>query len=115
LGAISTSLLYKVFEISDVYLSWSSEEGAPNVFIEAMNFELGIVSADVGGISQMFKQDDSALLLDPDDTNTLRASLEDLILHRDKVRSLQKSAKKEYLRFTLEYNSQAVLEKFNSL
>jgi glycosyltransferase involved in cell wall biosynthesis len=115
LGAISTTLLYKVFEISDLYLSWSSEEGAPNVFIEAMNFELGIVSADVGGISEMFEKDNSALLLDPDNIDALKDCLEDLILHRDKVKLLQKSSKEECLKFTLEYNAQKVLEKFNTL
>jgi glycosyltransferase involved in cell wall biosynthesis len=114
-GEVGSDLLHEIFTISDIYISWSAEEGAPNVFIEAMNSGLGIVSSNVGGVSEMFVHENSKILLDPESVYDLKKTIESLISDRLLVSNLQNNSRKEFIKFSLEENKIKVLKKFDSL
>lgn len=70
-GTVSRELLFELMERSDLYVSWSAEEGAPNVFIEALHFGLPVISANVGGVSEMIEDGFNGTLLDPNDPSLI--------------------------------------------
>lgn len=86
-------MLFEILNYSSIYLSWSAEEGAPNAFIEAMNFGLPIFTAKVGGIPEMFEPDSRAVkLIEPDDPNRLISELINLENSLPMLHEMSKSA-----------------------
>lgn len=114
-GNIGEELLSQIMQLSDVYISWSAEEGAPNVFIEAMNSGLAIVSAEVGGISEMFDSPDSAVLVNPNKLDDLEVQLIQLLNDRGRVLDLQHRSAVEVQKFLLKENEESFLVLFQSL
>src|SRR5581483_5086987 len=53
------------FAAADVLVLPSLSEGSPNVILEAMSARVPIVAADVGGVSEIVSDGDSALLVPP--------------------------------------------------
>lgn len=60
-----TPNVYEFFALSDIYVCASFEESFPRVLLEAMAFELKIVSTDVFGTSEILGNDDAGLLVEP--------------------------------------------------
>lgn len=116
LGEISSNLLYHLLSKSSAYLSWSAEEGAPNSFIEALNFGLPIVSANVGGISEMFSYDTKAAkLIDPNSPEDLKICLEHLVESPNYLMEMSRAALIESVNFTKDSNKQSFLQLFSRL
>jgi glycosyltransferase involved in cell wall biosynthesis len=115
LGEVGGDLLKTIMGLADVYVSWSAEEGAPNVFIEAMNSGLAIVTANVGGIPEMFENAHSALLLNPNSLADLESAILNLINNRAQLEFLQESSRNEVFKYRLEYNESYVLNMFDTL
>jgi len=93
LGKISSDLLFEILSLSSAYLSWSAEEGAPNAFIEALNFGLPIITANVGGIPEMFESNSKSVkLIDPDEPSQLLESLSSLNLASKELEAMSKAA-----------------------
>lgn len=115
-GQVSDILLYKILQLSSVYLSWSAEEGAPNAFIEALHFGLPIISANVGGIPEMFAQDSKAVrLIDPNNPAAFYNCLQELILNPHLFQEMSMEALEEAKKFSTEYNKQNFLTLLASL
>jgi glycosyltransferase involved in cell wall biosynthesis len=115
LGEVGGDLLKTIMDLADVYVSWSAEEGAPNVFIEAMNSGLAVVTANVGGIPEMFDNANSALLLNPNSLVDLESAILNLINNRAQLEFLQESSRNEVFKYRLEYNESYVLNMFDTL
>jgi glycosyltransferase involved in cell wall biosynthesis len=71
------------YAIADVFVLPSRSEGSPNVLLEAMAANLPIVASAVGGVPEMVVNDESALLVQPNDPASLAAAISDLL--SDKV------------------------------
>lgn len=92
------------------------EEGAPNSFIEALNFGLPIISASVGGIPEMFsKRSLAAKLLDPENPKALENFLNQVIASPDLLEDMSIDSFKESEKFTKEKNKTNFVQLFSNL
>lgn len=116
LGKISSYLLFEILSLSSAYLSWSAEEGAPNAFIEALNFGLPIITANVGGIPEMFESNSKSVkLIDPDDPSKLLEFLLSLNLASKELEAMSKAAFVEGKKFLRSENEIKVVEFIQNL
>ena len=116
LGKISSELLFEILSLSSAYLSWSAEEGAPNAFIEALNFGLPIITANVGGIPEMFESNTKSVkLIDPDDSSQLFESLSSLNLETKELEIMSEAAFAEGKKFLRSENETRVVEYIQNL
>lgn len=115
-GKVTSALLYEILSLSSAYISWSSEEGAPNSFIEALNFGLPIISANVGGIPEMFAQGSkSAQLLEPDDPNSLYNCIARLMRAPESLSEMSIHATNDSFKFSKSNNQQNFLNLISEL
>ena len=115
-GKVTSALLYEILSLSSAYISWSSEEGAPNSFIEALNFGLPIISAKVGGIPEMFTQGSkSAQLLEPDDPNSLYNCIERFMREPESLLEMSIHATNDSFKFSKSKNQQNFLNLISEL
>jgi len=116
LGKISSQLLFQILSNSSAYISWSAEEGAPNAFIEAMNFGLPIISARVGGIPDMFQSESlAAKLLEPDNPDGLIKFLKNLSKDSNLLQIMSRDALFESKKYTKATNQDNFLNLFSRL
>lgn len=116
LGQVSASLKYEVLSFSSVYLSWSAEEGAPNSFIEALNFGLPIVSANVGGIPEMFSHaSKSAILVDPNSPDHLHMTINNLFLNPGNLEMMSADAVADSAKFSKKSNQNFFVQLISEL
>ena len=116
LGKVSEELVYFLLSHASAYLSWSAEEGAPNSFIEAMNFGLPIISASVGGIAEMFTANSiAAKLLHPEKPICLENFLNQIIASPSLLEEMSIDALKESEKFTKEKNKNNFIKLFSNL
>ena len=66
-----TKEVYDFFGMSDIFVCSSFEESFPRVLLEAMAFELKIVSTNVFGIPEMITDGNEGYLVDPGNPQTL--------------------------------------------
>ncbi len=71
------------YAMADVFALPSHSEGSPNVLLEAMVANLPIVASAVGGVPEMVANDESALLVPPNDPQSLTTAIASLLT--DKV------------------------------
>lgn len=113
---VSRNLLFELMRSASAFISWSSEEGAPNSFIEALNFGLPIISARVGGIPEMFKINSSAAkLLDPDNPDQLVEFLKQISIDTKLLEKMSQEALRESTKYTKDYNYRNFIDLFNKL
>lgn len=70
-----TSRVYDYFGAADLFVCTSYEESFPRVVLEAMAFEVPIVSTNVHGIPYMLTSGKDALLVNPGDIDALTRAL----------------------------------------
>ena len=87
------------FETADIFCLSSDYEGMPMTLIEAMAAGMPIVSTDVGGIPDMLKNEESALLTPPD-AGLLAEALVRALSDEELRRSLGENAWSESARFS---------------
>jgi glycosyltransferase involved in cell wall biosynthesis len=115
-GKVTNELLYEILTLSSAFISWSSEEGAPNSFIEALNFGLPIISANVGGIPEMFAEGSkSAQLLEPDDPNSLYNCIARLMRTPESLLEMSIHATNDSSKFSKSNNQQNFLKLISEL
>jgi glycosyltransferase involved in cell wall biosynthesis len=116
LGKITSHLLFQLLSNSSAYISWSAEEGAPNAFIEAMNFGLPIISSRVGGIPDMFQSESlAAKLLEPDNPQDLTMFLKNLSKDARLLQIMSRDALLESNKYTKATNQDNFLNLFSGL
>jgi glycosyltransferase involved in cell wall biosynthesis len=67
------------FAAADALVLPSLSEGSPNVLLEAMSARLPVVATDVGGVSEIVSDGDTALLVPPNRPAQLAKALERLL------------------------------------
>jgi glycosyltransferase involved in cell wall biosynthesis len=63
------------YAIADIFVLPSHSEGSPNVLLEAMAANLPIVATGVGGVPEMVANNESALLVPPNDPTSLATAI----------------------------------------
>ena len=86
IGRISNDIIHKYFLASDIFVLPSSSEGFPNVILEAMAAGLPIVASNVCGLSEILKQNENGLLVEPGVPEDLAKSIL-ILLTNNELRS----------------------------
>ena len=80
------------YAIADVFALPSHTEGSPNVLLEAMAKKLPIVATEVGGVPEMLANNESALLVPPNDPPSLATAISSLLTYKVLAQRLATSA-----------------------
>jgi len=80
------------YAIADVFALPSLSEGSPNVVLEAMAANLPIVATAVGGVPEIIENNESALLVPPNDPPSLAAGITTLLTDKDLAQRLARRA-----------------------
>lgn len=76
-----TGEVYDFFGAADLFICTSYEESFPRVILEAMAFEVPIVSTNVHGIPHILRTKTDALLVNPGDISALARAMTEVIEH----------------------------------
>lgn len=98
--------LRELYGTSDIFLFPSIQEGSGNPPREAMVSGCALVSTNVGCIPECTIAGETALIVDPGDTESMIAHLADLIENPTKIESIGTSAKEYIKRFTWQESAQ---------
>ena len=102
-GILSFPDLYNEFKQATFYVSSSLEEGFPNVFIEALNFGLPIISTDVGGCRELVKDGETGFLVLVDDLEQMSEKMKLLTTDVELRNKLSRQAFESSKKFNLEF------------
>ena len=83
----------RLLQNSDVYVLPSHNEGLPVSILEAMSWQLPIISTDVGAIAELVRQDVDGLIVQPGDVAALAAAIVRLAVSIELRQSMGASAK----------------------
>jgi len=75
LGAVPHKEMPRLYHNANVFVMPSLSESFPNVLLEAMAMKKAIVSTRVGVIPEMLKDKETALLVNPRETNELEETI----------------------------------------
>jgi glycosyltransferase involved in cell wall biosynthesis len=78
------------YGIADVAVLSSLSEGSPNALLEAMATHVPVVATAVGGVPEIVKHEESALLIDPGDPVSMSAAMARLLTEPELARRLTK-------------------------
>ncbi len=76
---------YKFYPIIDIFFLTSKYEGLPMVILEAMTFEIPIVSMNVGSINEVVKNDYNGYLVSPQDYDEFLEKLLELKENKKRI------------------------------
>lgn len=96
-----TEAVYDYYGAADLFVCSSYEESFPRVVLEAMAFELPLVSTRVHGIPEMARADREALLVAPGDSAALASALARVLGNPDLARKLSAAARARVAEFDL--------------
>jgi glycosyltransferase involved in cell wall biosynthesis len=88
----------KLYETSSIFIFTSEAENFPTVLLEAMSAGLAIITTTAGGCPEVVG--DAALLVEPQDVNSLRQQLKRLIDSEDLRRQLSSVAQQRVQNFS---------------
>ena len=86
--------VWPFYAMSDVFVLPSHTEGSPNVLLEAMAANVPIVATAVGGVPEIVDNEESALLVPPNDPAALAAAIARLLTDAELAQRLTKNAAK---------------------
>lgn len=92
-GEVPNASLY--LNYMDLFILPTNYEGLPISIIEALSFSLPVVASNVGGISELIKNDENGLLV----KNTLKEftdAINHILSNEDKYKCMRKAARKTY-------------------
>jgi glycosyltransferase involved in cell wall biosynthesis len=107
-----TSEPYRIFGAADFFVCSSHEESFPRVVLEAMAFQLPIVSSGVHGVPEMTRHESEALLVPPGDSSALAGTLTKLLGDPTLAGQLAQRAR---ARVAAEYDSAQLLPRHAAL
>ncbi|MGA2715703.1 MAG: glycosyltransferase family 4 protein [Bryobacteraceae bacterium] len=81
------------YGIADVAVLSSLSEGSPNALLEAMATNVPIVATAVGGVPEIVTHDESALLIDPGDPESMSAAIARLLTEPGLAERLKKRSR----------------------
>jgi glycosyltransferase involved in cell wall biosynthesis len=107
-GILAPEEVARTMRDADVLCLPSYTEGRPNVVIEAMASGLPVVASRVGGIPDLVKENETALLHTPGDVEGLRQRLDTLITNPGLRAEMGKNGRELVMRSGLNWDTTAV-------
>lgn len=92
-GKLSKQAWTKLSEDYDIFINTTHFDNTPVSVIEAMALGLPIVSTNVGGITYLLEDKETALLVDDNDINGMTLAIKEIITNKNLNRHLIKNAK----------------------
>jgi glycosyltransferase involved in cell wall biosynthesis len=92
LGYLDPEALAECFGAADIFVLPSISEGLPVALLEAMAQRLAIVASRVGGVPEVLRDGESALLVEPREVEALVAAVRSLARDPERRRSLGDAA-----------------------
>jgi glycosyltransferase involved in cell wall biosynthesis len=74
-----------LFSIADLFVLPSLSEGSPNVLLESMAARVPILATKVGGVPELVKDGESAILVLPADSESLKKAIIELLMNRSRA------------------------------
>ena len=94
----------------------SMTEGFPNVLLEAASHGVPVISFDVGGIPEIFRNGEEAVLLSDHTPESLADAIQDYLCSPDKYRQMAEKARLRVMReFSLEKKAARLLEYYKEI
>jgi glycosyltransferase involved in cell wall biosynthesis len=100
-----------LFMIADLFVLPSLSEGSPNVLLESVAARVPIVASNVGGVPELVKDRESAILVPPGNAEVLATCMRELLFNRSRAEYLTRAAlERARLMFTPELYDQRILD-----
>jgi len=99
----------KILALMDIFVLPSLTEGLPMVLLEAMAAKKPIIATNVGDIPRVIQQNETGLLVRPNDVYGLKEAITTLLNHKDKAVSL---AQKAYSKVAQDFSSECMARKY---
>ena len=107
IGKIENTKLNEYLKNADIFIQASNYEGLPHSILEAMNFEIPILSTDVGGCSVLLNKGERGYIIPmPVSEVEISEGIRTIINNKDEARSKVKLAK-NYLNQEHNFNTNA--------
>jgi glycosyltransferase involved in cell wall biosynthesis len=104
------------YGIADVAVLSSLTEGSPNALLEAMATNVPVVASAVGGVPEIVTHEESALLIDPGNAESMSAAIARLLTEPELAERLQKRSRELILqRHQPEARTQRLVSIYRSL
>ena len=117
IGKIKNSELHNYLEDADIFIQASNYEGLPHSILEAINYEIPILSTEVGGCSTLLNKGERGYIIPmPVSEVEISEEIRKIINNKDEARSKAKLAK-NYLNQEHNFNTNAEIyhEKINEV
>jgi glycosyltransferase involved in cell wall biosynthesis len=101
-GKISNAEMARLYEKTDVYLNSSVVDNMPLSIIEAFSSGLPVVSYATGGIPYLVENDQTGLLVAPDDAEALAAKAIFLLENQEFTKKIVAKARAEVVKYSWE-------------
>ena len=86
LGWVDNEKKSAAFNNSDVFVLPSYSEGLPISILEAMSYGKAIIATDVGGVSEIVRENENGILIEPGNLPQIRQAINKMLDHKDLVR-----------------------------
>jgi glycosyltransferase involved in cell wall biosynthesis len=83
LGWVDNEKKSAVFNNSDVFVLPSYAEGLPISILEAMSYGKAIIATDVGGVSEIVRENENGILIEPGNQQQIKLAINNLLDHRE--------------------------------
>ena len=101
---------------ADIFVMSSKREGLPMVLMEAMSCALPVIATDVGGISEIVNDQESGLLVAPENPYLLARAIEGICNRADGGSALGKKARQIIIEnYSLEATAESYAELYNKI
>ncbi|MGD9874727.1 MAG: glycosyltransferase family 4 protein [Kiritimatiellia bacterium] len=104
------------YGLAGLFILPSMSEGFPNVLLEAAMHGVPVISFDVGGIPEIFRNGEEAVLLSDHSAEALADAMQDYLRNPDNYREMAAHARARIVRdFSLEAKAKRLLEYYKEI
>ncbi|HZY26394.1 MAG TPA: glycosyltransferase family 4 protein [Bacteroidales bacterium] len=86
LGWVGNEKKIAVFNNSDVFILPSYAEGLPISILEAMSYGKAIIATDVGGVSEIVRENENGILIEPGNLKQIEQAINNFLENSDMVK-----------------------------
>jgi len=101
-GTRSRDAVFSCLKFSDIFVLNSSYEGLPHIVLEAMSAFVPVIATDTGGTGELVKDEYNGLLVQPEDPEGLKNSINGLMHDNVLQKELVKNGKETVEKFNWE-------------
>ncbi|WP_339655478.1 glycosyltransferase family 4 protein [uncultured Salegentibacter sp.] len=101
-GKLSKSEWIALSEGYDIFLNTTNVDNTPVSLIEAMALGFPIISTNVGGIPYLLRNEETGILVPPDDESTMLSAIKELLINQDLAEKISRNARQQAEKFDWE-------------